>query len=1035
MVCSPPATPTIAAVTPSPICENGIFTVTIVDAQPGLIYQLLDQDNNTVGPSIVGPNPAADKTIDSDPIPFGTTSLKVRATKIFGTCTSVESNAVSVTVNPSPTITFGANPFATFNASPQTVDLEYTLPSTNIPNQYKIDFDNASLAAENSGITSFTNFTSSPIVINIPASLPEGVYTATVIIKETTTPESCEKSYPITITILNPNAPTITLTNSSVSLCSGTTTAEFVYSATTNSPTSYSVDFNDVANLQGFTDVTDVALPVSPITITVPSSPDAGVYNGVIRLKTAGGIVSQEYPITVSIEVTNPGIVGQNQIVSSGDDVAAFTSIQDATGVGGVTYQWQKSTTSATAGFADIGGATSATFDDGTITQTTYYRRVATSVTNSCSTESTSNVITVTVLNFAGTPMITQVYQFGDERWVEITNIHPTDAIPTSSINVALFRDKINIFNGTAPDATFTLTTTLAAGASVLLKNTNSVLGSVTGTPINDDNLTEIDGGNDIIILSTTTGATAWENRYDIVSSIENKTALVRIDETTATNKTYTESEWVTFIDDAIKVYGDPTVAASEGRHPHAPLVSEITGANTDANTRLGLHRIEKTTRTGSAWNNGFPDRSRFVEIAEDYEHSGSKLSARKLTVNTSTKLGITSNLLVVTNDIVLEGDIRLIDATGNSNAQLIQTHESASLVTGGGKLLVDQNSSVPSKYRYNYMGSPVKSASGSSTYTIADVFKDGTNLTSFAGTVNTDIAKDITFLGGLNYDGDTTDPITLADYWMYTHASSDGGRSAWVQKRSTGTIPNTDGFIFKGPGREQNYTFLGIPKDGTITTTVGGDESYLVANPYASAISVKEFIEDNLSAITGTLYFWKHAGELDDTGATSGHNFAGYVGGYATRNISTGVTAKAANLSGETGMVDITLEAEDGENTSSGELEGTAVLLNAATDSITFKNIPRSVDSLRISYKSNNSKIIDIKVNNVTKKTITLPSTSNVLSIETVSLCVFVGSNITIASTNTDPVIIDYLNLYDMNGEVLCSPTQGDAIFHITQD
>ncbi|WP_299051833.1 hypothetical protein, partial [uncultured Polaribacter sp.] len=66
--------------------------------------------------------------------------------------------------------------------------------------------------------------------------------------------------------------------------------------------------------------------------------------------------------------------------------------------------------------------------------------------------------------------------------------------------------------------------------------------------------------------------------------------------------------------------------------------------------------------------------------------------------------------------------------------------------------------------------------------------------------------------------------------------------------------------------------------------------ESFLVANPYASAISVKEFIEDNLDATTGVLYFWEHANEESTEEERDGHTFSGYIGGYATRTIQAGV-------------------------------------------------------------------------------------------------------------------------------------------------
>ncbi|ARV05438.1 hypothetical protein BTO04_01450 [Polaribacter sp. SA4-10] len=1031
VICNPPTVPTIST-TSSPICENGIFMVTVTDAQPGLLYQLLDQDNNSVGPSFLGPNIAADKIIDSDPLPFGTNSLKVRASKIFGTCTSVESNSVSVTVYPSPTITFGPNPSATFDNSTANQQLVVTFSSAaNQPSLYSIDFDDAANAASLLDVSS-TALSGSQIDIDIPTGLPIGVYNGSITIQEVLV-NSCSKSYPITITILAPSAPTFTNLIENENICAGTTLVNFTYDGTTNAPTNYSIDFSDAANLQGFTDLVDVDATFSgsgSITVAVPTNPAEGTYTGVIRLKnTTTGFISQEYPIEIEIEKTTAGVIAGNQIILSTTDVVAFTSTEDASGLGGVTYQWQKSTTSATIGFSNISGATSATFNEGTITQATYYKRIATSVTNSCTAE--SNVITVTILTLSGIPMITQVYQFGNEKWIEITNIS-SNTINANEIKVILFKDKIRDQTDKLPDATYSVTSVLAPGQSVLIKNTLSTnITNINGAPLIDDNLTDIDGGNDMISLSTTTDATAWANRYDIVANIPNKTSLVRIDETFTPNTTYTASEWVVFIDDTLDPYR-LLAAGGAQRHPHDPLISEIESANTDANTLLGLHRVDITTRNGAAWDNGYPDRSRFVVIDENYNHTTARLSARKLTVDASKKLSVTDNLLAVTNTIVLNGDIRLI-----GTSQLIQTHTTASLVTGTGQLLVDQNSTVPSIYRYNYMGSPVINTAGASNYTVATIFKDGTTPTNHTGVVNTDIAKDINWISG--YNGDTSDPISLAQYWIYTYAANAGTRASWSQKLSSGTIPNTDGFIFKGPGRPQNYTFVGIPKDGEITTAIGGNESYLVGNPFASALSVKEFIEDNKSSTSGVLYFWEHASEKTTSESSSiGHNFAGYIGGYATRTIAMGVTAKDA-----TGAVDVIIESEDSSVTINGTSEEqtenslpiNVVKLETIANFIKFSTISKGADTLRIKYKSEIDKSIIIKVNDIDRLEVTLPvSVGTSYAIFEVALCVEAGNNITLQSNDTNIAFIDYLNLIDADGQLTCAPSTGGSAITYTE-
>ena len=514
--------------------------------------------------------------------------------------------------------------------------------------------------------------------------------------------------------------------------------------------------------------------------------------------------------------------------------------------------------------------------------------------------------------------MITQVYQFGadsdtdKERWIEITNIGTTD-VPANTIHVQLYKDKTGDQTNNNPDVSYTVTTLLEAGKSVLFKNVlnntliaNSEL-ATDATVVLNAALTDLDDAvNDIITLSTST-TSSWANRYDVVSNINNKTSVVRIDERLTPNKNYDANEWVVFIDDAITPYQpiEETTVAGIKRHPQDALISEIKNSSKEANTLLGLHRIDITTSNSSSntWTNGFPDRSRSVVIDQDFEHTGSRLSARKLKIDASTKLTVTDQLLVVTNEITLDGNIRL----AGTSAQLVQTHATTTKISGNGKLLVDQNSTIPSLYRYGYMSSPVTSIG--INYTLEDVLKDGTTPLNATDIVGTTIAKNINFIDG--YDGDTTDPISLAKYWIYTYAPASNGRANWAHKNEDGEIARGEGFIFKGPGAPQNYTFMGTPNDGNFSPSIiAAGNDYLVGNPYPSAINARKFIEDNLNETTGTLYFWEHKeSKLGEGSGIDGHVFGGYIGGYATLNLSGGVaadvTANTANNNNGTSGLD----------------------------------------------------------------------------------------------------------------------------------
>ncbi|TXD47638.1 ice-binding family protein [Polaribacter sp. IC073] len=636
---------------------------------------------------------------------------------------------------------------------------------------------------------------------------------------------------------------------------------------------------------------------------------------------------------------------------------------------------------------------------------------------------SNCNTAIATVIIADGIPMITQVYQFNDEKWIEITNVHPTKSIAPNLINIQLYKNKIGDQTEVVPDVTYLITTPLAPGKSVLIKNATNVITNLdaNATVVTNNTLTDFTGNNHIITLSSTNGANSYASRYDVVASFTNKTSLVRIDEALIPNKNYTTNEWIQFIDPSLNAYR-LLVAGGPERHPHAPLTSEIINSNSTANTLLGLHNINTTTRTGNTWSNGFPDRSRHVIIDENYNHTGSKLSARRLVVDNNSKFAITDNLLVVTDEVILTNTTDEIRLIGTS--QLIQTHTGPAKVSGNGRLLVDQNSTVPSRYRFNYMSSPVNTI-GASTFTLQSVLKDGTTAVDATSSIGT-IAKEIAYIGG--YDGATTDPISLADHWVYSYAPSDDGRSNWLQKKKNGKIDKGDGFTFKGPGRPQNYTFSGTPNDGTFNTitAIGANESYLIGNPFPSAMSVKNFIEDNVDATSATLYFWQHVSEENTTGNSSGHNFNGYVGGYATRNIAMGVTA---NDPGQNTPVNFVLEAEDASTVDGAIIQDDTqivVAMSGTNNAIKFTNISRGIDTLRIRYKSSFNKRIKVKINSGNAGTYVLPATNGRYYEGNIILCIKIGSDITFTSNDTNVMYLDNVRFKDHDGEIGCTPSTG---------
>ena len=245
-------------------------------------------------------------------------------------------------------------------------------------------------------------------------------------------------------------------------------------------------------------------------------------------------------------------------------------------------------------------------------------------------------------------------------------------------------------------------------------------------------------------------------------------------------------------------------------------------------------------------------------------------VAANELTVDSD-------NGLMVTHYLKVDG---LIDLVGES--QLIQTQGSDLDVTSSGSLERDQQGTADT-YTYNYWSSPVSlinNTSNNTNYTIPDLIRDGTNPSSPA-TIN--------FLTS-GYNGANTNPVGIADYWIWKFANlSDGDYSLWQHVRSTGNMLSGEGFTLKGPGTgsiatPQNYVFIGKPNNANITLNITAGNDYLVGNPYPSAIDAHEFLNDNPTT-GGTLYFWEHWGG-------GSHNLGDYQGGYAIYNYSGGTGA-----------------------------------------------------------------------------------------------------------------------------------------------
>ncbi len=103
--------------------------------------------------------------------------------------------------------------------------------------------------------------------------------------------------------------------------------------------------------------------------------------------------VGDQVTLINRLPITNNIISAPQSVCPGNAPTAALTGTAPAGGNGSYTYQWQSSTSNDPATFANISGATGATYLPGALTTTTYYRRVVTS--GVCSAP--SNIIAITV--------------------------------------------------------------------------------------------------------------------------------------------------------------------------------------------------------------------------------------------------------------------------------------------------------------------------------------------------------------------------------------------------------------------------------------------------------------------------------------------------------------------------------------------------------------------------------------------------------------------------------------------------------------
>ena len=302
-----------------------------------------------------------------------------------------------------------------------------------------------------------------------------------------------------------------------------------------------------------------------------------------------------------------------------------------------------------------------------------------------------------------------------------------------------------------------------------------------------------------------------------------------------------------------------------------------------------GSWTSESTWLHGDVWD--------IEDVNSNQEWSIVSIKNNISTSGSHTHLGLLvdpNKTLTVNGDNKIENTLYLelngtIDLQGDS--QLLQGMSSDLVTSSTGRILRRQEGNS-SFYWYNYWSSPV-GILGATGLTNNNGTTHNTNNSSFK--LNTLKNADGS---GVQFTTDYHQLGKISKQWLYTYKN---GVEYWDYEAIHGITPLEPGIGYtqKGTGGstpEQQYIFEGKPNNGTIeisVTDTGGSGSvpavtktdYLLGNPYASALDLHAFIDDNEGVIDGTIQLWQQW-------SGTSHILDEYNGGYAQVNKTGSVRA-----------------------------------------------------------------------------------------------------------------------------------------------
>ncbi len=437
--------------------------------------------------------------------------------------------------------------------------------------------------------------------------------------------------------------------------------------------------------------------------------------------------------------------------------------------------------------------------------------------------------------------LITQYYEGSgaNDQWIEIKNIS-SDPILGGAYFLALYTNfqtlvgSIDI-NPPSP-GNFIAIGAMAAGEVRLYSNLSASLpsagnrGSVTPIQTGACNF----NGNDVILISTSTGANCYNDRIDIMGVVGTVSPPFW-----GQNIGYVKGcgtiELPTLEFDVITV---PGIGITAGDYVRVNIEDVDVVDDTNTNIALGTQVLGSTEWNG-AWTNLQPDRTRDVLISANYTAANGSFTTCNLNVTGTLNLdGGTSNYVDVHKNLTITGSFTI----GDTESLYFDADNEGAVITGA-ITKKETTTQLTNINDFTYWSSPVTNE------TINSVF--------------------------------AANNLNRVYYWDQQAANTvpGGGTEAlgeWFV--ASGTMKPGVGYISEGPiagtyPLNQTIDFTGKPNNGVVIVS-GTPHMYynnddpnnfndfnVVGNPYPSAIDADVFLtEIDNSDIDATIWFWTHS-------------------------------------------------------------------------------------------------------------------------------------------------------------------------------